>query len=84
MEIDKAIKKLKHSSRSSQCTSPKHPVSCIEPGLATRFIHDILHVSMHWDDLEGWNGEGGGFKNKIKLKKKIKALVPKQNITILS
>ena len=22
------------------------PVSCIEPGLATRFIHDILHVSM--------------------------------------
>jgi len=31
---------------SSQCTSPKHPVSCIEPGLATRFIHDIIHVSM--------------------------------------
>ena len=30
----------------SQCTSPKHPVSCIEPGLASRFIHDILHVSM--------------------------------------
>ena len=29
-------------SGSSQCTSPKHPVSCIEPGLATRFIHDIL------------------------------------------
>ena len=35
-----------HPSGSSQCTSPKHPVSCIEPGLATRFIHDILHVSM--------------------------------------
>ena len=35
-----------HSSGSSQCTSPKHPASCIEPGLATRFIHDILHVSM--------------------------------------
>ena len=33
-------------SGSSQCTSPKHPVSCIEPGLATRFLHDILHVSM--------------------------------------
>ena len=28
-----------HPSGSSQCTSPKHPVSCIEPGLATRFIH---------------------------------------------
>ena len=26
-----------HPSGSSQCTSPKHPVSCIEPGLATRF-----------------------------------------------
>ena len=35
-----------HPSGSSQRTSPKHPVSCIEPGLATRFIHDILHVSM--------------------------------------
>src|SRR5574337_1287128 len=33
-------------SGSSQRTSPKHPVSCIEPGLATRFIHDIIHVSM--------------------------------------
>ena len=35
-----------HPSGSSQCTSPKHPVSCIEPGLASRFIHDIFHVSM--------------------------------------
>ena len=35
-----------YPSGSSQCTSPKHPVSCIEPGLASRFIHDILHVSM--------------------------------------
>ena len=34
-----------HLSGSSQCTSPKHPVSCMEPGLATRFIHDIIHVS---------------------------------------
>ena len=37
-----------HPSGSSQCTSPKHPVSCIEPGLASRFIHDILHISMPW------------------------------------
>ena len=35
-----------HPSGSSQCTSPQHPVLCIEPGLATRFIHDIIHVSM--------------------------------------
>ena len=27
-----------HPSGSFQCTSPKHPVSCIEPGLVTRFI----------------------------------------------
>ena len=31
---------LYHSSGSSQCTSPKHPVSCIEPGLAICFIYD--------------------------------------------
>jgi len=60
-------------------STPKHPVSCIESGLATRFLHDILYVSMpfsqifppspsptesirlvHWDDPEGWYGEGGG------------------------
>ena len=35
-----------HPSGSSQCTSPKHPVSCIEPGLAIRFTYDNLHVSM--------------------------------------
>ena len=35
-----------HPSGSSQCTSPKHPVSCIEPGLVIRFIYDIIHVSM--------------------------------------
>ena len=35
-----------HPSGSSQCTSPQHPVSCIEPGVATRFIHDIIHVSI--------------------------------------
>ena len=35
-----------HPSGSSQCTSPKHPILCIEPGLATHFIHDILHVLM--------------------------------------
>ena len=40
-----------HPSGSSQCSSPKHPVSCIEPGLATRFIHDILHVSMPFSQI---------------------------------
>ena len=31
-----------HPSGSSQCTSPKHPVSCIESGLATRFKSSSL------------------------------------------
>ena len=33
-----------HPSGSSQCTSPKHPVSCIKPGLAICFIYDIIHI----------------------------------------
>ena len=40
-----------HPSGSSQCTSTKHPVSCIKPGLATRFIPDILHVSMPFSQI---------------------------------
>ena len=35
-----------HPSRSSQCTSPKPPVSFIKPGLAIHFTYDIIHVSM--------------------------------------
>ena len=37
---------LSHPSGSSQCTSPEHPVSCIEPGLAIHFTYDNIHVSM--------------------------------------
>ena len=39
-----------HPSGSSQCTSPKHPVSCIEPRLAIRFLYDI-HVSMPFSQI---------------------------------
>ena len=46
-----------HLSGSSQCTSPKHPVSCIEPGLATRLhthtqylcLHFITHTILHYN-----------------------------------
>ena len=34
-----------HPSGSSQCTSPKHPVSCIEPGLAIHFIYYTIYIS---------------------------------------
>ena len=40
-----------HPSGSSQWTSPKHPVSCIEPGLAIHFIYDIIHVSMPFSQI---------------------------------
>ena len=40
-----------HRSGSSQCTSRKLPVSCIEPGLAIRFLHDIIHVLMPFSQI---------------------------------
>ena len=40
-----------HTSESSQCTSPEHPVSCIEPGLAIHFTYDNIHVSMQFSQI---------------------------------
>ena len=40
-----------HPSGSSQCTSPKHPVSCIKPGLVIPFTYDIIHVSMPFSQI---------------------------------
>ena len=40
-----------HPSGSSQYTSPKHPISCIEPGLVIRFPYDIIHVSMPFSQI---------------------------------
>ena len=40
-----------HPSGSSQCTSPKRPVSCIEPGLVIHFTYDNLHVSMPFSQI---------------------------------
>ena len=40
-----------HPSGSSQCTSPRHPVSCIEPGLVIHFTCDNLHVSMPFSQI---------------------------------
>ena len=42
---------LYHPAGSSQCTSPKHPVSCIEPGLAIHFLYDIIHVLMPFSQI---------------------------------
>ena len=40
-----------HPSGSSQFTSPKLPVSCIELGLAIHFLYDIIHVSMSFSQI---------------------------------
>ena len=40
-----------HLSESSQCTSPKHPVSCIKPRLEIHFLHDSIHVSMPFSQI---------------------------------
>ena len=40
-----------HPSGSSQCSSPKLPVSCIEPGLAIHFLYDIIHVLMPFSQI---------------------------------
>ena len=40
-----------HLSGSSQCTSPKHPVSCIEPRLAIHFTYDIIHVLLPFSPI---------------------------------
>ena len=40
-----------HLSGSSPCTSPKHPVSCIEHWLVLRFLHDSIHVSMPFSQI---------------------------------
>ena len=40
-----------HPSGSSQCTSPKLPVSCIEPGVAIHFTYDIIHVSTPFSQI---------------------------------
>ena len=36
---------------SSQCTSPKHPVSCIESRLVICFLYDIIHISMPFSQI---------------------------------
>ena len=40
-----------HLSGSSQCTSPEHPVSCIEPGLVIYFQYVKIHVSMLFSQI---------------------------------
>ena len=40
-----------HPSGSSQCTSPEHPVSYIEPGLAICFKYDNIHVSILFSQI---------------------------------
>ena len=40
-----------HLSESSPCTSPSHPVSCIEHRLVIHFLHDSIHVSVPFSHI---------------------------------
>ena len=40
-----------HPSGLSQCISPKHPVSCIDPELVIPFTYDNIHVSMPFSQI---------------------------------
>ena len=40
-----------HPSGSSHWTSPKHPVSCIKPGLVIHFTYHNIHVSMPFSPI---------------------------------
>ena len=40
-----------HPSRSSQCTSPEHHASCVEPGLVIYFTYDNIPVSMLFSQI---------------------------------
>ena len=40
-----------HTSGSSQCTSPEHPASCIEPELVIYFTYDNIHVSVLFSQI---------------------------------
>ena len=40
-----------HLSGSSPCTSPKHPVSCIEHRLVIHFLLESIHVSMPFSQI---------------------------------
>ena len=40
-----------HPSESSQCTSPEHPVSWIEPGLVSCFTYDNIYVSVLFSQI---------------------------------
>ena len=40
-----------HPSGSSQCTSPEHPFSSIEPGLANYFIYGNIQVSVLFSQI---------------------------------
>ena len=48
-----------HRSGSSQCTSQKHPVSCIKPGLAICFLYDIWNAKVGSLETPGVTGKFG-------------------------
>ena len=61
-----------HPSGSSQCTSPEHSVSCMEPGLAIYFTYDnihktrVLHCSLYNSSVYTWKINPSNSKSEIR------------------
>ena len=57
------------SKKSAQCTSPKHPVSCIKLRLVIHFLYDIIHVSVltQRDGMGRDVGGGSGLGTRVHL-----------------
>ena len=73
---------LYHPSGSSQCTSHKHPISCIKPGLEIRFIYDIIHVSMPFSQITPPSPTESLLFNM--LSRLVKALLPRSKLPLIS
>ena len=71
-----------HPSGSSQCTSPKHPISCIDPGLAICFIYDIIHVSMPFSQIAPPSPTESLLFNM--LSRLVITLVPRSKLSLIS
>ena len=71
-----------HPSRSSQCTGPKHPVSCIEPELAIHFIYDIIHVSIAFSQITPPSPTEALLFNM--LSRLVKTLLPRSKLPLIT
>ena len=71
-----------HPSGSSQCTSPKHPMSCTEPGLVINFIYGIIHVSMPFSQITPPSPTESLLFNMLSML--VKTILPQSKLPLIS